>query len=232
MPRQPRLCLPGIPLHIVQRGVNRAACFRSDDDRSYYLELLFEQASGHGVAIHAWCLMANHVHLLVTPSTRNSPSLFMKRIGERYVPYINRSWRRTGTLWEGRFRSCLVASDSYVLACQRYIELNPVRAHMVAHPADYRWSSYRHNAGLDVVDGVTLHNAVRMLGNDHAARITNYRALFDDALATSTVDSIRKATNQGLLLGNAGSRQQIEQTLGRRLEHGKAGRPRKSEIGV
>lgn len=146
MPRRARLSVPGIAWHIIQRGNNRSSCFYADDDYRRYLYLLQEQARDHGCRVHAYVLMTNHVHLLVTPARADSVSLMMKHLGQRYVQYINRTYRRTGTLWEGRFRSCLAQDEGYALACYRYIELNPVRAGMVEHPAEYPWSSYRANA--------------------------------------------------------------------------------------
>ena len=145
MPRRPRLILPGIPLHIIQRGNNRQACFYADEDCRNYLVWLQEYANRNRCAPHAYVLMTNHVHLLVTPQTAEGAGQLMKQLGQRYVQYVNRTYRRTGTLWEGRFRSCLTQEEHYVLACYRYIELNPIRAGMVEHPAEYLWSSYRAN---------------------------------------------------------------------------------------
>jgi len=142
MPRRARLVAPGIPLHIIQRGNNRQACFFHDDDYSLYLDWLLDYSELAGCTMHAYVLMTNHVHLLLTPGTKESAGLLMKRLGQRYVQYVNRTYRRSGTLWEGRFRSCIAQEDIYLLICQRYIELNPVRAGMVRYPADYRWSSY------------------------------------------------------------------------------------------
>lgn len=146
MPRRARVSLPGFSLHLIQRGNNPSACFYTDEDYLFYVDVLVEQAKKHGCAIHAWCLMTNHVHLLVTPNCHDSAGLMMKGLGQRYVQYVNRTYRRSGTLWEGRFRSCLMQEEAYVLACYRYIEMNPIRAGMVEHPAEYRWSSYRTNA--------------------------------------------------------------------------------------
>src|SRR5210317_680022 len=146
MPRRARLSIAGIPWHIIQRGNNRSACFYADEDYHRYLATLREQAEKHGCRVHAYVLMTNHVHLLITPERKDSAALLMKHLGQRYVQYINRTYKRSGTLWEGRFRSCLAQSEGYALACYRYIELNPVRANMVSHPRNYPWSSYRINA--------------------------------------------------------------------------------------
>ena len=146
MPRRPRLKLAGIPVHLIQRGNNRGACFFEDDDYQFYLDHLGEPCRKYRVDLHAYVLMTTHVHLLMTPKKGEGASQVMKHLGQRYVQYVNRTYRRSGTLWEGRFRSCLVGEEEYLLGCQRYIELNPVRAGMVEHPGEYRWSSYRCNA--------------------------------------------------------------------------------------
>ena len=143
MPRRPRISLPGVPLHLIQRGNNRQACFFDDQDYLIYLDWLEEYAEVSRCTIHAYVLMTNHVHLPLTPDAGQSAGNLMKRLGQRYVQYINRTYRRSGTLWEGWFRSCMTQEEDFVLGCYRYIELNPVRAGIVEHPAEYRWSSYR-----------------------------------------------------------------------------------------
>ena len=148
MPRRARLTVAGVSWHVIQRGNNRTACFYAEDDYHRYLETLREQADAWNCVIHAYVLMTNHVHLLVTPKEAEGVGLMMKHLGQRYVQYINRTYRRTGTLWEGRYRSCLTQDQRYALACHRYIEMNPVRAGLVAQPEHYRWSSYRENVGL------------------------------------------------------------------------------------
>ena len=227
MPRRPRLKLAGVPLHIIQRGNNRAACFFATDDYPCYLDHLQHLCQAEGVALHAYVLMTNHVHLLLTPREADAASQLMKRLGQRYVQYVNRTYRRSGTLWEGRFRSCLVEAESYLLACQRYIELNPVRAGMVAHPADYEWSSYRANA-----DGVpnpllSLHACYLALGLEEVERQSSYRALFRETIESGIRDDIRSATNGGYCLGHSGFKEDIAVMLKRRAEPGKPGRPRK-----
>src|SRR5438132_1460907 len=146
MPRRGRLITAGIPLHIVQRGNNRAACFVAENDRSFYLFQLGRALARFDCSLHAYCLMTNHVHLLLTPRSEAACGLLMKHVSQLHSQYMNRKYGRTGGLWEGRFRSSVVQSESYLLACYRYIELNPVRAALVSHPADYDWSSYRVNA--------------------------------------------------------------------------------------
>ena len=227
MPRRGRLAASGIAWHIIQRGNNRSACFFSQDDFQFYLDTLREQADVWQCAIHAYVLMTNHVHLLLTPSRADGPSLMMKHLGQRYVQYINRRYRRSGTLWEGRFRSCLAQSETYALTCYRYIELNPVRAGMVCAPADYRWSSYHHNATGKVDAVLTPHPNYLALATQANVRLTSYRALFATALDLATLNRIRGATNGCFALGNARFEAQIAATLSRRVTPGKSGRPKK-----
>src|SRR5918999_1325618 len=174
MARQVRQVYPGVALHVIQRAVNRVACFRAEADYLVYLSHLRSLSAKHGCAVHAYCLMTNHVHLLLTPSTEISCTALMRDLGRRYVPYFNSRHERTGTLWEGRFRSCLVQSAHYVLACYRYIEMNPVRAEMVRHPREYRWSSYRANAEGKVDERVSPHEEYRLLGRDPRERREAY----------------------------------------------------------
>ncbi len=164
MPRRPRLVIPGIPLHITQRGVNRAAVFVDAEDRRFYLELLAETAASGSIRIHAYALMGNHVHLLVSPIQAGDLAHAMRLLNQRYVAAFNRRHRRTGTLWEGRFRSCLVDSESYVLALYRYIDLNPVRAAMVEAPEQHVWSSARANLGLAFEPWLIPHAVYCALG--------------------------------------------------------------------
>ena len=146
MPRRPRVIYPGVPHHIIQRGNNRQACFFTDEDYCLYLEWLDKYSLESGCAIHAFVLMTNHVHILLTPAQDSSVGELIKKLGQHYVQYINRTYKRSGTLWEGRSRSCITQQDHYLLACHRYIELNPVRVGIVEHPEEYRWSSYRAHA--------------------------------------------------------------------------------------
>lgn len=171
--------------------------------------------------------MTNHVHLLLTPKQERSAGDLMKRLGQRYVQYINRTYDRSGTLWEGRFRSCITEQDDYLLACQRYIELNPVRAGLVEHPGGYRWSSYRANAQGEICKGISPHTLYRQLGAKKSERQTAYRELFRYQLEPGVVDTIRKATNGNFVLGNDRFQKKIAKILGRRVVPGTAGRPRK-----
>ncbi|NTV11967.1 MAG: transposase [Zoogloea sp.] len=227
MPRRPRLILPGVPLHIIQRGNNRQACFCADEDCRLYLDWLKEYAGKTGCQIHAYVLMTNHVHLLVSTSSANGAGAMMKALGQRYVQYFNHTYRRSGTLWEGRFRSCLTQEDRYFLACQRYIELNPVRAGMVEHPAEYRWSSYRANAQGEENALLTPHPLFLALGKDSSERQPAYRELFRTELEPGLLDAIRQATNGNYALGDGRFGDQVAQALGRRALPGKAGRPRR-----
>lgn len=197
MPRQPRLVLPGMAVHVIQRGNNRAPCFRTGNDYQLYLLHLRELSRKFGCAVHAYCLMSNHVHLLVTPPSAAACGALMRELGQRYVSYFNRRHERTGSLWEGRFRSCITDTAHYVLACYRYIELNPVRAGMVQHPQDYAWSSHGANADLRTDSLVSPHEEFLALGSDPRARARNYLGMFEQPLEPSLIGAIRKATNAG-----------------------------------
>ena len=182
MPRRARLTLPGVPMHIIQRGNNRQACFYCTQDYQFYLNWLLEYADQCECKVHAFVLMNNHVHILLTPESNTSAGALMKRLGQRYVQYINRTYQRSGTLWEGRFRSCLTQDEKYVLACYRYIELNPVRAGMVKHPAEYEWSSYRVNAQGDSSLLIDSHYTYNAMANNVSARQAAYRELFSGSI--------------------------------------------------
>lgn len=226
MPRRPRLIYPGVPLHLIQRGNNRQACFFSDDDYHCYLDWLRKYAEESSCSIHAYVLMTNHVHLLMTPGTAKAAGVLMKRLGQHYVQYINRTYSRSGTLWEGRFRSCLTQEEDYVLSCYRYIELNPVRAGMVNHPADYPWSSYRSNAQGEKSGVLAAHPLYTSLSMDETDRHSAYRELFRYELDPGMIDEIRMATNGNYVLGSPRFQAQIARALGRRVVPGKSGRPR------
>lgn len=214
-------------MHLIQRGNNRQGCFYTEDDYRFYLEWLQTYAKDTGCAVHAYVLMTNHVHLLLTSSTAGGAGEMMKRLGQRYVQYVNRTYRRSGTLWEGRFRSCLTQEESYVLGCYRYIELNPVRAGMVEHPGEYQWSSYRANAQGEASSVLRPHESYRRLGTDEQARHTAYRELFRYQLDSGLVDEIREATNGNYVLGSSRFQEQVARALGRRVVRGRSGRPKK-----
>lgn len=225
MARPPRLDLPGIPQHIVQRGNDRQPCFAAAADYFRYHQELCDAAGKHGCALHAYVLMTNHVHLLLTPGAAGAASRMMQAIGRRYVGAFNARYRRTGTLWEGRFKSALVDSDGYLLTCYRYIELNPVRAGMVQGPGDYRWSSYRCNAlGIDD-PGITPHPCYLQLAGDPATRRLAYQGLFGAALDPADADALRDSTRQNKTFGNDRFRNRIETLIGRSLELRTRGRP-------
>jgi putative transposase len=231
MPRQRRLIVPEVAVHVVQRGNDRQACFRQNGDRMLYLLHLRDLAGRTGCAIHAYCLMTNHVHLLMTPKAPESCTVLMRDLGQRYVQYFNRRYGRTGSLWEGRFRSCLVESARYVLACHRYIELNPVRARLANHPAEYPWSSYKGNAGLGDDLLVSTHPELLALGQTGASRQSAYVALFSEGLDPLAIRSIRDATFTGLPLASEALKRKLALELGRRVEPGRRGRPPKSGPG-
>lgn len=229
MPRPRRLNLVGIPQHITQRGNNRQACFFDNEDRLAYLSLLHRAARRRSCDIHAFVLMTNHVHILATPSVANGVSRLMQDVGREYVRYINDTYRRSGTLWEGRFKSSLVDSAEYCLICYRYIELNPVRAAMVDIPDHYLWSSYRCNALGQDNELITPHEEWMALGADDRSRYAAYRALFDNAPRKSQLEQIRYTNRKGLPLGSDSFKSQIETQLGIKLGSGKVGRPSKSK---
>ena len=217
MSRLPRLCLPGIPQHVIQRGTNRQVCFASEDDFAAYAYWLDECAKKCKVAIHAWVFMTNHVHLLVTPSTCDGVSKMMQTLGRYYVRYFNHSYQRSGTLWEGRFKSCIVDEEEYLLICQRYIELNPVRAGMVLLPEEYKWSSYRANGLGKFTNLWTPHKVYQSLGDTIEERAKSYRDLFVGHLDSELLGKIRDAANQGMALGNDRFKREVEQLSGRRV---------------
>ena len=225
MPRHARLRVAGIPFHVIQRGHNRAPCFFAEGDRAYYLDELRRQADARDVAVHAYVLMTNHVHLLMTAADADGIPEVMKLLGQRYVHYINRRRQRTGTLWQGRYRSCLVDSEGYLLTCHRYIELNPVRAKMVRHPREYRWSSYRANAEGKPNMLITPHDMYQRLARSASGRQEAYHALFKAHIDDVLLDEIRNSTNGNYVLGSERFQEEIGMMLGRRVVKGKAGRP-------
>jgi putative transposase len=228
MARLPRLHLPGWPVHLVVRGNNRQDIFRSDGDRTFFHRCLVEVTQRHQVSIHAYVFMTNHVHLLVSTGRAEALATAIQSMGRRYVSYFNYLYKRTGTLWEGRYRSCLVETDRYLLACSRYIEMNPVRAGIVQTPGEYLWSSHRFNAFGHADDLLTPHEVYLGLARDPSACAAAYRALFEHELGTCEISSIRAALNKGWALGRAGFCDEVERLSGRRSTPGKRGRPPKS----
>ena len=228
MPRPLRLILPGVAVHIVQRGNNRVACFRQDSDYLLYLAHLRQLSEKYACAVHAYCLMTNHVHLLLTPSAPDACTGLMRDLGQRYVQYFNRRHERSGTLWEGRFRSCIAESALYVLGCYRYIELNPVRAGIVDDPSGYLWSSYAVNSGMRSDPLISGHTEYLALASDTQLRQTAYRGLFDQRLEPGLQKAICEATNGGYPLASERFKQSVLAPNGLRTEPGQAGRPAKS----
>ena len=229
MPRPTRFCPAGIPQHVIQRGNNRAVCFVTNQDFAFYAQCLQRYAETCSVDVHAWVLMSNHVHLLVTPHTENSVSKMMQSLGRCYVRYFNQSHDRTGTLWEGRFKSCLVDSERYLLQCYRYIELNPVTAGMVASPEHYHWSSYQCNALGAQSSILKAHAVYTALGTTPSERQIAYQRLFAKELTSDVIASIRDSARKGTVLGSTKFKKHLQRYYQRDLLPKKVGRPRKEE---
>ncbi len=230
MPRRPRLEIPGVPLHITHRGVNRAATFLDEDDFANYLRRLGAAFVEHDIALHAYVLMTNHVHLLLTPSTPGRLSAAMSRLGQRYVPAFNCKHGRTGTLWDGRFKSCLVDSEHYLLGVHRYIELNPVRAAMVEAPEQYRWSSVHASLGRVIDPIVTPHWTYLHSGTDAAQRAARHRERLREAVSEEDLQSIRAHLRQERALGSPTFQAMVEKTLNRQVAVRPRGRPPRAQI--
>lgn len=229
MARLPRLEIPGIPLHIIQRGNNRAACFFGDVDRRFYLKCLAEAARRRNCAIHAYVLMGNHVHLLATPHEPGAAAAMLQDVGRRYVRIINTIHGRSGTLWEGRFKSSLVDSENYLLTCHRYIEMNPVRAGVTEGPRAYPWSSHGHYACGKPDKLITEHPIFAGLGASDTERRASFSALFNEQLDAETLSSIRDCANTGSALGSEAFLTRMEHHLGRRVRLPVRGRPVKDD---
>jgi len=229
MARLPRICPPGIPQHIIQRGNNRQTCFVDNADFAAYSNWLYEASQACGVAIHAWVFMTNHIHLLVTPRTEAGISRMMQTLGRRYVRYFNNTHKRTGTLWEGRFKSCLVGTERYFMTCQQYIEMNPVRASMVDAPDEYHWSSYKTNAHGLATKLCTPHKSYLQLAQTDTERQAAYRQLFSVAITDEKLEAIRCAVNKGLAFGSERFKDEIELLTGKRMRPGRPG-PNRGEL--
>ena len=233
MPRVGRVVLPDYPHHVVQRGHNRQVVFAAAEDYERYLSDLRELKETFGIKVYAYCLMTNHVHLLVGP--RDTPSAlgdFMKALAGRATRYRNRLEKRSGTLWESRYKSSLVQKDAYLLACCRYIELNPVRARMVAAPQDYLWSSAQERLGLAPPPGLLDWSPTYLgLGRTEAERQKRYAQFLREAIPAGEWSLIREALQRGQLTGSQRFIDEIEQVVGRRIEHRAPGRPRKEKPG-
>lgn len=227
MARLPRFPLAGMPQHVVQRGNDKQACFHEPRDYRCYLSYLAEALTHCECALHAYALMGNHVHLLVTPQRAGGVSHLMQCLGRRYVRAFNTWHGRTGTLWEGRYKSGLVDSDHYLLACYRYIEMNSVRAGLVDVPGAYRWSSFHANAAGRHDSLVTAHPTYLALGRDAAATRVAYRKLFDTQLEDGTLEEIRRCVSQQVVLGSEGARNRWQTALQRRTAPASPGRRRR-----
>ena len=203
MPRTCRFLLPGEPTHVVQRGHNRSACFHDPQCHQLYLGLLQEFADRDGCAIHAYVLMTNHIHLLLTPAEAHSASEFMRHVNQRYSQYVNRRYQRAGSLWQGRFKASIVDSAEYFFTCQRYIELNPVRAGMVQGPSEYAWSSFKSNAEGYPSTFVKPHGRYLGLGSNAPERQFAYRSLFENPISAEDLALIRAAVLRGKPVGGA-----------------------------
>ena len=226
MPRKPRMYLADIPAHVVQRGNNRDACFFSDDDYLFYLDVLGQGLRRYKVKLHAYCLMTNHVHLLMTPENEEGISRVMQHIGRRYVQYINKTYRRSGTLWEGRHKASLVDADNYLLKCYRYIEMNPVAASMVITPEQYRWSSYQHHAWGKPNDIIRDHILYEGLGHVSDIKQHAYRELFKTQIPDEDLHIIRESMKYNFPLGSQRFKEQVESALGRTIGQNQRGRPK------
>ena len=225
MPRKKRFYQPGVPVHVFQRGHNKDPVFFDDQDYLVYLRFLKAAADNLGCLIHAYVLMTNHVHLLATPQAENDISLLFQHIGRHFVPYINKTYRRRGSLWEGRHKGHILESEAYFLVCMRYIEMNPVRAAMVDHPGQYRWSSYTANAyGID--NAILQPHALYLaLGETPEGRQASYRVGFDIETHPDEIELIRACLHSGTPLGNDRFKKKIESAIGSRVGYSKRGRP-------
>ena len=227
MPRLSRIVLPDRPHHIIQRGHNKQTVFLSDDDYGYYLENLNDWKQTLGCKIYAYCLMTNHVHLIIDPGPKVSNlALLMKRVSGRQTRYVNRRHQRTGTLWEGRYKSSPIETDTYLLACCRYIELNPVRAHLVSRPEQYRWSSYPSKIGLAEWRGLDQDPCYEALAPTPSERTVLYAKWVNDDVPTEEWERIRAAVQRGQLTGSDRFVSEVVKHVGRRIEWRGWGRPR------
>jgi putative transposase len=212
-------------MHLVQRGINREPCFFAEEDYHCYLHWLQKSAADWHCAIHAYVLMTNHVHLLITAERPDGPARLMQSLGRRYVQYINRAYRRSGSLWEGRYKSSAVQAEAYLFTCMRYIELNPVRAGMVSDPAHYRWSSYRYNGLGQADERLVAHPLYQSLGHNAEERRASYRALFRSELDADAIGDIRLALTQSQHLGDDRFAERICARVGVRRAKPARGRP-------
>ena len=225
MARLPRLTLPGYPHHVIQRGNNRQPIFASQADYQTLLDLLDENAKKFGIALHAYVLMGNHFHLLATPQTADGLPQMMQAVGRRYVRYFNDTQHRSGTLWEGRYKSTLIQTERYLLTCMAYIDLNPVRAGLVAHPRDYAWSSYGHYTGQRIDKLITPHALFWELGNTPFAREAAYAQLVQSGISPVQQAALTDSALSGWALGEPDFVADLQKRTERRVVKGAPGRP-------
>ncbi len=227
MARKPRLFVPGIPCHVIQRGNNKSPIFFNNNDYSFFLDVLHEAKLKYPCRIYAYCLMANHFHLLIEPEEKDNISLLMKLLGVKYVSYVNKFYKRTGTLWEGRFRSTLIDEEFYFFTCLHYIEMNPLRAGITNSPELYRWSSYRIRAigeKSSILDFDPWYNS---LGSNAQQRQSRYQQLFKNSIPEPTCKLIREMTNKGGIVGSNKFKERIENMLHKKIVIRAPGRPKK-----
>jgi putative transposase len=227
MPRKPRFFIDRVAVHIVQRGHSRELVFFEDQDYATYIHWLKSGCSRYGIVIHSYCLMTNHVHILLTPAKAENVSCFMQYVGRHYVPYINYKYKRSGTLWEGRFKASLVDSANYLLSVMRYIELNPVRAGMVLSPSEYRWSGFKHNAGQLIISAITEHEIFVGLDSSLAKSKEWYLDSFKNELSEESIKSITAAWLTGTPIGSKKFEEKVEQALGKSVGLARKGPPKK-----
>lgn len=230
MARLPRYFAAGVPQHVILRGNNRQAIFAGDEDCRFFKETLLEAAQRFGLAIHAYVFMTNHIHLLASPETADSLPKTLQSLGRRYVQYFNYRQQRTGTLWEGRYRATVVEEERYLFECMRYIELNPVRAGMVAHPGEFAWSSYQANSHGSFDALVTPHLLYLQLGSNEAERQAAYQNIVKEPLDAEQLKVLRECTHKGWALGGGQFHTKIQQATQRRATPQAKGRPKLSGV--
>ncbi|MDN5753284.1 MAG: transposase [Nitrosospira sp.] len=232
MPRKMRFYLPGMPAHVMQRGHNRGPVFFSEQDYFEYLRCLKHAADTYGCKVHAYVLMTNHVHLLVTPESKESVGQLFQGLGRHYVRYVNETYQRHGGLWEGRHKGNIIQSQRYLLSCMRYIEMNPVRAGMVDHPAKYRWSSYAANAFGMSNAILNQHEEYIGLGASTNLRRKGYQELFDCDSDCGALELLRQSLQSGTPLGNDQFKARIETVVGQKVGSIGPGRPKRNLQGT
>ncbi len=228
MARLPRLVIPYQPHHVIQRGNDRQPIFRDQEDYRVFLQWLREAIRQYKLALHAYVLMPNHIHLLVSPSDATGLGRAMQWIGRYYVPYFNKKYHRVGTLWQGRYKATVIDSEQYFLTCCRYIELNPVRADLVVDASQYPWSSYAHHSGVIPDPYIVDHPLYWALGNTPFEREAAYKALVEQGLTQKEVQALQAATDKGWALGGAQFKSLLEKQTQRRVQPAAKGRPRKA----